>query len=54
MGAAEVAEQLGTSKAYAYRIICRLNTELLKKGHPSFKEESAESISKSATSQASL
>lgn len=32
MSATEVAEQLGTSKAYAYKVIRRLNAELAKKG----------------------
>ena len=32
MDAMEVAEQLGTSKAYAYKVIRKLNAELAKKG----------------------
>ncbi len=32
MDATEVAEQLGTSKAYAYKAIRKLNAELAKKG----------------------
>lgn len=32
MSATEVAEQLGTSKAYAYKVIRKLNAELAKKG----------------------
>lgn len=32
MGVTEVAEQLGTSKAYAYRVIRKLNAELVKEG----------------------
>ncbi len=32
MDATEVAEQLGTSEAYAYKIIRKLNAELAKKG----------------------
>lgn len=32
MDATEVAEQLGTSKAYAYKVIRKLNAELAKKG----------------------
>ena len=32
MSATEVAKQLGPSKAYAYKVICRLNAELAKKG----------------------
>lgn len=32
MSATEVAEQLGTSKAYAYKVIRKLNTELAKEG----------------------
>lgn len=32
MDATEVAEQLGTSKAYVYKIIRKLNAELAKKG----------------------
>lgn len=31
MDATEVAEQLGTSKAYAYKVIRKLNAELAKK-----------------------
>lgn len=32
MGVTEVAEQLGTSKAYAYKVIRKLNAELAKEG----------------------
>lgn len=32
MSATEVAEQLGTSKAYAYKVIRKLNAKLAKKG----------------------
>ena len=32
MSVTEVAEQLGTSKAYAYKVIRKLNAELAKKG----------------------
>lgn len=32
MDATEVAEQLGTSKAYAHKVIRKLNAELAKKG----------------------
>ena len=32
MSATEVAEQLGTSKPYAYKVIRKLNAELAKKG----------------------
>lgn len=32
MDATEVAEQLGTSKAYAYKVIRKLNVELARKG----------------------
>ncbi len=32
MSATEVAEQLGTSKAYAYRVIRKLNAKLAKGG----------------------
>lgn len=32
MSATEVAEQLGTSKAYAYKVIRKLNAELAQKG----------------------
>ena len=32
MDAMEVAEQLGTSKAYAYKVIRKLNAELARKG----------------------
>lgn len=32
MRATEVAEQVGTSKAYVYKIIRKLNAELAKKG----------------------
>lgn len=32
MDATEVAEQLGTSKAYTYKVIRKLNAELAKKG----------------------
>lgn len=32
MSATEVAEQLGTSKAYAYKVIRKLNAELAKEG----------------------
>lgn len=32
MSATEVAEQLGTSKAYAYKVIRKLKAELAKKG----------------------
>ena len=32
MDAMEVAEQLGTSKAYAYKVIRKLNAELAKTG----------------------
>ena len=32
MSVTEVAEQLGTLKAYAYKVICKLNAELTKKG----------------------
>lgn len=32
MNASEGAEQLGTSKAYAYKVIRKLNAELSKKG----------------------
>lgn len=32
MSATEVAEQLGTSKAYAYKVVRKLNAELAKKG----------------------
>lgn len=32
MSATEVAEQLGASKAYAYKVIRKLNAELAKEG----------------------
>ena len=32
MSTTKVAEQLGTSKAYAYKVIRKLNAELAKKG----------------------
>lgn len=32
IGATEIAEQLGTSKAYAYKVIRKLNAELEQKG----------------------
>ncbi len=32
MSVTEVAEQLGTSKAYAYKVIRKLNAELAKEG----------------------
>lgn len=32
MSSTEVAEQIGTSKAYAYKVIRKLNAELAKKG----------------------
>lgn len=32
MDTTEVAEQLGTSKAYAYKVIRKLNVELARKG----------------------
>lgn len=32
MSAAKIAEQLGTSRTYAYKVICKHNAELAKRG----------------------
>jgi len=41
MSATEVTEQLGTSKAYAYKVIRKLNAELAKKGCPIIQEKAS-------------
>ena len=40
----EVAQELGVSKSYAYKIVQKLNEELKNKGSSRFRDESTNSI----------